>query len=124
MLGKTHLKITLASMFGLYVYFEWDNISTPFVIGGIIGSFLPDCDTKKSKAGIIPAWLFFTHRTYTHSMGALMWVTMLANFIDTHFAFGLGVGYFLHLLADLTTKNGLKYKFYPLVRPKVRNKHK
>ncbi|MDK2932792.1 MAG: inner membrane protein [Clostridiales bacterium] len=107
----------------LYVMFTMMDgpLSLYFILGGIIGSFLPDCDIATAPAGwFIPAWIFVKHRTITHSVLAVIVISAIAYIINRDFGSGIFIGYALHLIADAMTKMGLPYFWYPIKYNKVK----
>lgn len=88
---------------------------------------IPDIDSTNSipnKIFIITKYVghFFKHRGFLHSPTSLILFTCLFYWIELKFGLvGLGtgvfIGYFSHLIADFTTKRGIrifwpKEKFY------------
>lgn len=100
---------------------EYFNMTWSLLIiaGAIIGSILPDGDHQHSPAGLVfPFWIFFKHRTWTHSIWILIIeaATTLYFYGSTllfPFMLGITIGTFTHLLIDSFTKSGIKL-FYGL----------
>lgn len=99
--------------------------------GGIIGSLLPDVDHPSSSFGrrVLPVSLLlsatFGHRGITHSLFAVVAITLLVwfglaktggypDFVNP-LAIGLSLGYLSHLFADYFTNSGV-----PLLWPNKR----
>ena len=94
----------------------------------ILGSLLPDIDHTKSLIGktFYPLAKFiqrhYGHRTITHSLLALVVLTIIANLIqrtycpDTPITLVFGVAYTSHLVLDMVTIQGI-----PLLYPFKRN---
>ena len=98
-------------------------VTFDFLIGIVIGSWLPDLDEPGSYLGrrlFLISYLLkaigIQHRTLTHSILFAILVTLPALFIPElkYFFFGLGVGVILHCIGDLLTKSGLQYFFFPI----------
>lgn len=92
----------------------------------LLGSVLPDCDTKSSLVGRV-VHLPIEHRTWTHSV----WFLIPCAIFTWYFPVGfyLLAGYFLHLLFDSMSYGGVCW-FYPLSKyrtysggAKVKSKH-
>jgi membrane-bound metal-dependent hydrolase YbcI (DUF457 family) len=115
MKGKFHLGTTLMAMYAMNPTLDMAAIDPYFVLGGVLGSYLPDSDTVHSPAAILPLWAFFQHRTVIHSLFAMGVFTLGAWFISPSMALGLGLGYGLHLFFDNFSKTGLPYLFFPAV---------
>ena len=116
MRGKTHVAITLMFMYALNPVPDINIKTVLFVFGGIIGSYLPDCDHKHAPAGkIIPLWAIIKHRTYTHSLSGALLSFIIFCFINIYLGKGVCIGYLLHLLFDSMTYTGLNYVFFPII---------
>lgn len=95
------------------------------MLGVIIGTLLPDIDTKKSTINNIliitkPISNIFSHRGFTHSIIGFIIVIYVSCFIDVCFSLsgisvGITIGYFCHLITDMSTPMGIKL-FWPLNR--------
>lgn len=87
------------------------------MLGGIIGSILPDCDHKKATAGFVPLWLFVNHREQTHSLFFSVFASMLFGVLNLWLGVGVLGGMLLHLAGDRTTAmgqiEGLRYLYWP-----------
>lgn len=107
MLGKTHLLGGLAAGC-LVAGFVADPIEQAFVIGiASAAGLLPDIDHAGSTAGrkfpILSILMHWTvgHRTLTHSLGAVAFVTMASLLLlPISWAAALVLGYVSHLLLD------------------------
>lgn len=71
----------------------------------LIGSLFPDCDHRKAPMGkILPLWLFFKHRGFTHSLVSLVVFTSpLVIWGKYEWAITFALGYLLHLAMDDST---------------------
>ena len=110
MLFRTHLAVAL--LIALILLFF--NINLVFIIVFVIASLLADIDSPTSKIGKRFKFLnyLFTHRGFFHSLFALLIFTILLYFVNFLFAIAFFSGYFLHLLLDSFTKQGI-FLFYP-----------
>ena len=85
------------------------GITAPAAAGLILGSVLPDIDSKKSLVGrhvpVLPRLL--PHRTVTHGLAFML---LLGCFFSP---LGMGIG--LHILMDMCTPEGVKL-FWPFGR--------
>jgi len=113
MMQRTHLAITLffTILFLSVVEDKWI-----FVLFAVIGTYLPDVDSRYSKIGQrkiarILQW-FTKHRGMIHSFTFLASLTVLLVVFFPPSAFGFFLGYGLHLFADSFTKDGIR-PFYP-----------
>lgn len=87
----------------------------------LFATLLPDADIKSSLIGkIIPLWLIWKHRTFTHTIWAMILFSL--PFFSYDFKWGLLFcgGYFIHLIMDSGTPMSVKWmgknpKFYTLV---------
>lgn len=76
----------------------------------LIGSVFPDCDHKKAPMGkLLPLWLVFNHRGFTHTLLALVAFSSLVCIYDFKWGISFGVGYLLHLLEDDSTPMRIKW---------------
>lgn len=116
---RTHFIGGVAAGMAVVVYTDAHPLWT--VGAAMVGSLLPDIDHGKSKisnSNVITQLLsfvvnlFFTHRTFTHSLVfllLLLWPLSYAPIIAPGFLAGVAS----HLLLDAMTKNGIKL-FWPL----------
>jgi len=119
MLFKTHLIVSiLISLILLYF-----NLNLVFVIIFIIASLLPDIDSPASKIGRKVKILnyLFSHRGFFHSLFALLIFSVILSFIDYLLALAFFSGYFLHLLLDSFTRQGI-FLFYPFSTKKSKGR--
>jgi inner membrane protein len=102
-------------MFGVFLallLFKYFENKWLFIIMILIGSVVPDLDSKKSSYGrhlvFRPLQIFLKHRGAWHS---LLIAGLLSIFIGW-FGFDLGLGFFIgfmsHLLLDGLTKDGIR----------------
>lgn len=77
----------------------------------LIGSVFPDCDHRKAPMGrIIPLWLFFNHRGFTHSLVALVLFSLpIGIFYSWKWCLLFAAGYLLHLAMDDSTPMRVKW---------------
>lgn len=124
MQGITHLKLGIASG-ALIGYMSPIDMPASIAIGAgcIIGSILPDIDTKQSIAsnklkvtGFI-ARHTVGHRGVIHTpifgivLSILVLLITMITPIPWQFSLGLFIGYTLHLLQDSFTKRGIMWGF-------------
>jgi len=118
MLLKTHIIITI---FGILLFISKVNQKLAFVVVALLATFIPDIDSRFSKAGRIKInriLQFFTkHRGITHSFIFLILITFGIVFVSPVVALGFFIGYSLHLFADSFTKDGIT-PFYPFFMAK------
>ena len=180
MTGKQHSTIGIsAGAIASYTYLGGDfspvhlvTVVGPVVVGSFIGSYLPDIDSKKSKASqafnkillavilslgvahylelpILEEVMGFVKNTFLGNLGLLMFLvnTVLGKLsghrLYTHrivgtgvfvvssllafnsaFAYGLILGYLLHIAADRTTADGKNLKFFRIQLPMTNSKGK
>ena len=180
MTGKQHSTIGLgAGALLSYVYLGGNlspsniaTVVTPVLAGAFIGSYMPDIDSKKSKASqmfskivtllvialgvahyvdlsIVTDTLNFAkdsllsnlallifivntvlgklsgHRLYTHRwIGTLVFIGSAFLAFNLEFSLGFALGYILHILADMTTKDGKNLKFFRIQLPMTNSKGK
>jgi len=127
MLAKGHVMVGLASyagaftagsrvMLGLTNSYELLFIGA---LGAVMGSLLPDIDSKKSLLGRLLRPInfllnaFFKHRTITHCLlFCLLWLEV-ALVTDSIFFWGLALGVFMHVFMDSFSRRGVLW-LYPL----------
>ena len=78
----------------------------------VVGTFLPDIDRKQSVAGKV-LYIPLEHRTWTHSIWAVLLFTVMSFGISV-FRFLL-LGYVLHIWMDSFSAAGVCF-FYPFVK--------
>jgi len=78
------------------------------------GSFLPDVDSKSSALGRYVC-LPFGHRTWTHSVWAVILIGLLCSALPVPGIYGLLFGYFMHLFMDGLSGMGVCW-LYPFTR--------
>lgn len=129
--GKTHLAAGV--MTGAGVVYLKNKLgvdinaldSALFVAGCSLGSLLPDIDIDNSMLGrFIPGWLFWEHRTVTHSIFFMGVVGFLGLLFKVSLALNIGliVGIGTHLILDGITPMGLPYLLFPFVTVNPRKK--
>ena len=123
MTGKTHLVAGIVTGIGMAYASNRFGISDGtsrglLVVGCGVGSLLPDIDIETSLLGrFIPGWLFWRHRTVTHSIFFMGIIGMIGVLLKINVGLNLGVvvGIGTHLLLDAMTPRGLPYLLFPLV---------
>lgn len=122
--GRTHLVAGVATGAAI-VYVERKlgiefNVGDVLLIGGCaLGSLLPDIDIDNSLLGrFIPGWLFWEHRTVTHSLFFMLVVGILGVILHGNIGLiiGLCLGIGSHLILDGMTPMGLPYLLFPLLK--------
>lgn len=113
MLLRTHYAITA---FFVILFFSSVGFKFIFLVTAIIGTQLPDIDSRYSRIGhrkIARVLQFFTqHRGMIHSFTFLLSLTVILLLIWPVGAFGFFLGYSLHLFSDSFTPDGIR-PFYP-----------
>lgn len=95
MMKRTHVALGLAATIPMI-------LSHPIGVLGILGATAPDLD-----------YMFgIKHRTYTHSLMALITSTLLLILINRWICLVWGISYGLHLVADSFTVMGVPF-LYP-----------
>lgn len=117
------ISLAIALFLGIYARIELTLLNTFFLLGVMIGSILPDADHKNAPIGrIIPVWIFFKHRTITHSLIPLIVISVVfkiyykcinINSIYSYLVYGLVFGILIHILSDIFTSMGCPI-FYPI----------
>lgn len=111
--GFVHMYIFI----GLYLVASSFDPNYWILIGGAIGSFLPDMDNKYAPAGIIPLWKIVRHREQTHSLFFALFCGILFMLFNRSLGIGITAGMILHYFFDLTTYwgsiDGLRYFWWP-----------
>ncbi len=113
MLIKTHLA-TVVFVSLLLV----EKVANPyiFLVTALISVFIPDMDSSNSKLGkrffsrVLTA--FTKHRGIMHSLLFLFVIYFILNIYFSLIAFGFFIGYGVHLIGDIFTKQGVRL-FYP-----------
>ena len=104
--GKLHWHFALL----IWVLFQcqldvWLN-PIPF----LIGSIFPDCDIKQSMMGkLLPLWLFFNHRGFTHTLPAIVLFASPIAYFNMKWGLLFAAGYLLHLAMDDSTPMRVKW---------------
>ena len=119
MLIRTHLVGTLFLVLLFLNKFEPFWYKVVFVIVALIATFIPDIDTRFSKAGrkkIFRIIQFFSnHRGVFHSFSFLILLCVFFVFILPWIVLPFFVGYGMHLFLDCFTKQGI-YPLWPWKR--------
>lgn len=103
--GKAHVLIGCSIWYFIHPSFDLTFVSV------VIGSLLPDADHPKAPAGrILPLWLFFKHRKFTHTLyGLALFSILYFSLLGIEWVYPFIVGYVSHLIADSTTPMGVKW---------------
>lgn len=105
--GSIHVAINL------FLYLSMFSPNIPNIIGLILGSLLPDIDTPHSILGRYNIFSYFmSHRGITHTLLGLAIFSFLVYGIFPNTAKGFIFGYYLHLLMDFLTPQGIMW-LYP-----------
>lgn len=120
---------TVFTGFFASILFGLNILSSPAMLATtLIASVLPDCDHTRSPIGklLYPISRFlnrrFGHRTITHSIPALIVLTLLVSFFEKtyfdsyHVSIVFSLAYWSHLLFDMCTLQGV-----PLLYPFMKN---
>jgi inner membrane protein len=123
MLLRTHLAISLAF---ILICFSTVSNKFVFILFVLLGTIIPDIDSKKSFAGnfktLRPIQLLFTHRGFFHSLLFMVLVLIFLNYAFPIGMFGFFVGFLSHILADIFTLEGIRvlypfnFKFFGFVK--------
>jgi membrane-bound metal-dependent hydrolase YbcI (DUF457 family) len=110
--GKIHFQFALIIWFLIQFIGVQDVFLNP--IPFLIGSVFPDCDHKSAPMGrILPMWLLFNHRGFTHSSSCTGYYFHPNRYV---LLVGSGVcyllaGYLLHLAMDDGTPMRVKWLY-------------
>ena len=96
MTKRTHIAVGIATTLPLL------NLVPGYAVIGILGSMIADWDLL----------LGIKHRTITHSLLALILVTITTMLINFNIGVVIGFNYLIHLLLDSCTKTGTPF-LYP-----------
>lgn len=91
--------------------------SWQIILGGILGSLLPDIDHPKSTISLkLKLYLFIKHRGFTHSLTALFLFILIAPWAGTilnqDLYRGIIIGIISHIFLDSLTPSGVQL-FFP-----------
>lgn len=123
MTGKTHLIAGVLTGIGM-IYADnklgthMSTSNTLLLVGCAVGSLLPDIDIEQSLLGrFIPGWLFWRHRTVTHSIFFMIVIGIIGAVLKMKWELNIGlmVGIGTHLVLDAMTPRGLPYLLFPLI---------
>jgi len=105
--GSIHVAIAL------FLYLSMFSPDIPNIIGLLLGSLLPDIDTPHSTLGKYNLLSYFmSHRGFTHTLLGLAIFSFLVYGIFPNISKGFIFGYYLHLLMDFLTPQGIMW-LYP-----------
>lgn len=83
---------------------EWfPQYEVVIVSFAVIGSLLPDIDTKSTISCMLGFELPFKHRGFTHSLIFLLIATLAMNLISIGCAIGMFIGICSHIIGDMIT---------------------
>lgn len=119
--GKTHLAGGIAAGSFFLAAIGQTPTEVLFFAGAAAGSLLPDICSPTSTVGRKFPILSrltnstFGHRTFTHSLVAVILVLALFKYLSIHESLevGLLIGMVSHLILDALTKDGIQF-FWPL----------
>lgn len=82
--------------------------------GLVVGSLLPDIDSKKSILGRYVPFLegLIGHRTFTHTIWAVILMCVISYFSNLTIVWMIAFGYLLHVIQDSFSKQGVAW-LYP-----------
>lgn len=128
MMGRSHVLIGLAGV-SMAVAAGIAPLSSASIIAAVVGSLAPDVDTPYSVLGRLlpfvshPLYRTVGHRTLTHSVFGLGFWIVIAILLEPNTPPFTGLaflfGYFLHIVADLLTAEGVVL-LYPVARRRYR----
>ena len=106
--------ITTARNIRFFLVPVQQDLITLFLLFFVLGTLLPDCDTKRSWIGRF-FYLPVRHRTLTHTI----WFNLIFSFMGMIWQplMGIALGVFTHLLCDSFSRQGICW-LYPLDRYK------
>jgi membrane-bound metal-dependent hydrolase YbcI (DUF457 family) len=109
--GKIHFQFALIIWFLIQFIGVQDVFLNP--IPFLIGSVFPDCDHKRAPMGrILPMWLLFNHRGFTHTLPALLLFSLpVGMFYSWKWCMLFACGYLLHLAMDDGTPMRVKWLY-------------
>lgn len=106
--GKVHWSFALI----LYIYLACVDKNAYHYLNPLLviaGSLFPDCDHRHAPAGkILPLWLVFKHRTFTHTIWGLVIFSVAIAAYRWDYGLSFALGYCTHLLLDSMTPSGIK----------------
>lgn len=100
---------------------DFELVGIPLVImliisslGLLLGSLLPDVDSKRSILGRFVPFVedIIGHRTYTHTIWVALLLSGLAYYVDIMFLWMVVVGYIFHIIQDSFSIQGVDW-LYP-----------
>lgn len=106
--GRVHWSFALI----LYIYLicvddrAYHHLNPLLVIAG---SLFPDSDHRHAPAGkILPLWLIFKHRGFTHTIWGMMLFATPILLYRWDYGLSFIIGYCTHLLLDSMTPSGVR----------------
>jgi membrane-bound metal-dependent hydrolase YbcI (DUF457 family) len=76
----------------------------------LFASLLPDADHRHAPMGrIIPLWLFFKHRKFTHTIYAMALFSLPFFYVSIRWGMMFLLGYYTHLALDSGTISGIRW---------------
>lgn len=106
-------------MFGV-MFFVAESSQTMMLTGMtfafMIGLLLPDIDAETSTLGRYVKFISraIPHRTITHTIWAVLLLAGATWYFESPLLLALTLGYFLHILQDTFSKQGIAW-FYPII---------
>src|SRR5690554_7007684 len=81
----------------------------------LFGVLLPYIDSETSTLGryVKPIARVIPHRTFTHTLWAVLVLGILSVFVDNGYLYMLTLGYTLHIVEDTFSRQGICW-LYPL----------
>lgn len=113
--GSQHLQFSILVVILLFIKIEFSLAMAIYIL---IGSLLPDCDTRHGTiAKVLPLYLLgIKHAGATHTIIANSLFFIAYWYTKNEIWLGLGIGYSTHLYIDNLDGNKLKYLYYPIRR--------
>lgn len=127
MMAPGHFAVAILS-YKLSTYLGANGEPWLYIVA-VLGGFLPDIDEPKSMVNSLfhviskPVGQFFSHRGFTHSLVALIflfWAPATLMDATPEWLIALWVGYASRLLADLHTKKGVPL-LWPMKKVNIKN---
>jgi inner membrane protein len=106
--GRVHWGFALM----LYLYLACVDVRAYHFLNPLLviaGSLFPDSDHKHAPAGrILPLWLVFKHRGFTHTIWGLVFFSACIACYRWNYGVSFAIGYLSHILLDSLTPSGIK----------------
>ena len=139
MSGKEHMIVgttaTATMGVGFLITKTFDSVIylIPLIIGGFIGSYMPDIDSHNSKVRqVFNKILTFLiigklspHRMFTHKwLGTFLFCGCVYFIGNIYLTLGFTMGYILHIVCDRFSPRGKNLKFFEFKLPCRNSKNK